>query len=339
MKPTTVTIRDIAQEAGVSIATVSHAFNSTGRLSQSTRDRVLDAARKLKYYPNHYARNLAAASNKTLGIVVSDLENPFFAVVIRNFEDEARRHGREVILSATNYEVPLMQRAAERMLEQKVAGVAILTSEMQSNWLEEIILRGIPVVCFDLDSPHDKVLNIKVDYYSGMQQIVRHLYGLGHRHIAFAGGRARLYNVYSRQESFLACMKEYGLTPGPVLAGNQSLDGGYQAGLRLLQSRPLPTAVVAMNDLTAIGLIKAFDDHGLSVPRDISVTGFDNTFMAQFFVPRLTTVDMYPARLGRMAAQALEEASQTAKRQAKVYRIALELVVGRSTGVVPRPRD
>jgi DNA-binding LacI/PurR family transcriptional regulator len=336
MRYRTVTIRDIAQAVGVSIATVSHAFNSTGRITENTRERVLSVARRLKYYPNHHARNLAAGSNKTFGIVVSDLENPFFAVAIKNFEAEARNHGREVILSATNYEIALMQRAAERMLEQKVAGVAILTSEMSSNWLEEILQRNIPVVCFDLAAANDLVINLQVDYQSGMREVIRHLYGLGHRYIAFAGGRTKLRNVYSRQESFLACMHEYGLTPGPLLAGNQSLDGGYQAGLMALQLDILPTAIVAMNDLTAIGLIKAFDDHGILVPNDISVTGFDNTFMAEYFVPRLTTVDLHPARLGQIAAQALEETSQSSRLQGKVFSFNLDLVVGRSTGAAPR---
>lgn len=335
LKNPSVTIHDVARVAGVSTATVSHAFNLTGRISPETRRRVLVIARHLKYYPDHNARSLAARTSRTMGIIVSDIENPFFAVAIRSFEARARHWGYDVIVKETEYKVSMMRRAAERMLEQKVRGVAILTSEMSSAWLNEIVRRKIPVSCFDLDFVNEHATNLKVDYLSGMRQVVNHLYQLGHRRIAFVGGRPIFKNILSRHESYVTAMREHGLEPGPVIIGNQSLDGGFSAGLSLLEAAPRPTAVVSMNDLTAVGLIKAFSDHGVRVPQDVSVTGFDNTYLAEYFVPRLTTVDMHPDILGATALDALHEASAGAQNSGREFRINLDLVVGKSTGPAP----
>lgn len=324
------TILDVALAAGVSTATVSHAFNATGRIAPKTRKRVLAVAHRLKYYPDRHARSLASGRSRTLGVIVSDIQNPFFTVALRSFEAQARKWRYEVIVSETNYDVALMTRAAERMLEQKVRGVAILTSEMSADWLQEIVRRDIPVTCFDLPFASDKATNIKVDYASGMREVVQHLYDLGHRHIAFVGGRRIFRNILSRQDSYVASMGALQLEPGPILIGNQRLDGGHSAGLSILEMAPRPTAVVAMNDLTAVGLISAFSEHGVRVPEDISVTGFDNTQLAAYFVPRLTTVDMHPDVLGRMAADALHEASSSAA-GGREHTIKIELVVGKST--------
>ncbi len=335
MQPKYTTIHDVAKAAGVSTATVSNAFNSTGRITARTRERVLDIARQLKYYPNRHARSLASGSSRTLGVIVSDIQNPFFAVAIRSFEERVRKWRYEVIVSETNYDVALMTRAAERMLEQKVRGVAILTSEMSPAWLEEIVRRDIPVACFDLDFSSEKAINIKVDYARGTRQVIEHLHHLGHRRIAFVGGRQAFKNILSRQENYVASMQALQLEPGPILIGNQRLDGGRAAGLSILEMCPRPTAVVAMNDLTAVGLITAFSEGGLRVPEDISVTGFDNTYLAQYFVPRLTTVDMHPDVLGRTAADALHEASSSPNAAAVEHTIKLNLVVGKSTGANP----
>jgi LacI family transcriptional regulator len=334
-----VTIRDVAREAGVSIAAVSQAFNSRGRLSKGTRERVLAVAHHLKYHPNRHARNLAAGNSRTLGIVVSDIENPFFTVIIKNYEAQARRYGYEVIASETGYELALMRRAAERMIEQEVSGVAIMTSEMNSTWLEEIVQRSIPVTCFDLDFVSEHASNIKVNYISGMQQLVEHLYQLGHRRIAYVGGRRKFKNILSRYEGYVRSMAALGLEPGPVLTGNQRLDGGYAEGMSIVGMSPRPTAVVAVNDLTAVGLITAFCESGLRVPQDISVSGFDNTYLAAYFVPRLTTVDMHPDVLGRTAADALHDAIASPACGGKEYAIKIDLVAGKSTGPAPeQPR-
>jgi LacI family transcriptional regulator len=329
-----VTIADVARRAGTSTATVSHVLNAVGRTGKETRRRVLAAVKELKYYPNFHARHLARHRSRTLGIIVSDIENPFFPTVIRAFETEARKHGYDVLVSDTNYLPRLTRQAAERMMEMKVRGVAIMTSEMSPTLIEEILSQNIFVTFFDFGMVSKGTSNLKLDYLSGIREAIDHLYGFGHRRIAYVGGRSSLRNVKARQIAYVACMLHHGLDPGPIVIGNQRLDGGIAAGETLLQMTPRPTAVVAMNDLTAIGVMRAFRQHGLRVPEDVSVVGFDRTYLAEFYHPPLTTVDMQPAYLGRIAAESLFALASAAKPQGRDYEVPLHLVVGESTGPV-----
>jgi len=333
----TVTIRDVAREASTSTATVSHVLNSTGRITAKTRRRVLAVMKRLRYYPNLHARSLALGSSRTLGMIVSDIENPFFPAVIRAFEIRARHRGYEVIVSNTNYEPSLMKRAAERMLEQKVRGVAIMTSEMSANLVEELLGRKIAVTFFDAGVAQKYVSTVKMDYVSGVRQAVEHLYHFGHCRIAFVAGRSAFRNIRARQVAYVDCMRALGLEPGPIVPGNQRFDGGLAAGHTIAGIKPRPTAVIAMNDLTAVGVIKALHQEGLRVPQDISVVGFDRTHLAECFIPSLTTVDMHPDLLGRTAADALHELCASEK--GKAYFMPLQLVIGESTGPVPTDAD
>ncbi len=335
----TVTIRDVARQAGTSTATVSHVLNSAGRISDETRRRVLAAIKKLKYHPNLHARNLALGMSQTLGIIVSDIENPFFPAVVRAFEIRAQHRGYDVIVSDTNYDPSLMKRATERMLEQKVRGVAIMTSEMSPRLVQEIIERDIAVTFFDSGLPRKHTSSIRMDYRSGIQGAVDHLYRFGHRRIAFVAGWSAFRNIKARQVAYVDCMRCLGLDPGPIVPGNQRFDGGLSAGAAIARMKPRPTAVIAMNDLTAVGVIKALHQKGLRVPQDVSVVGFDRTQLAECLIPSLTTVDMHPDLLGQTAADALHELCTSAKDEGKEYCMPLELVVGESTGPAPETSE
>ena len=329
------TIRDVAREARISTATVSHVLNKTGQVSRETRRHVLAVVRRLGYFPNAHARNLAWRSSRTLGMIVSDIENPFFPEVIKSFEIRARQLGYEVILSDTNYDPALMRRATEKMLEHKVRGVAVMTSEANLRLIREIARRRIAITFLDLGPVQRYVSNLRIDYFSGIQQVVEHLFQLGHRHMIFAGGRPGLKSNIARREAYIACTKTRGLDPGPTLSGDLRFEGGVAAGLSILKLKPRPTAVVAVNDLTAVGLIKGFLQAGLRVPEDISVTGFDKTHLADYLTPSLTTVDIHRDWLGRMAADALHELSTADEPQGKEFTIPAELVVKASTGPAP----
>ncbi len=327
-----VTIREVARRAGVSTATVSHVLNNAGQVSRRTRRLVLAAVKRLGYFPNAHARNLASRSSRTLGMIVSDIENPFFPEVIKSFEVRARHLGYEVTISDTNYEPQLMRRAAERMLEQKVRGVAIMTSEMSLQLINEIVRRRIAVTFLDLGPVRQFVSNIKIDYATGIRQVVEHLHQLGHRRIAFAGGRPRLKSNVAREQAYVESMRSLGLEPGPIVPGNLRFDGGFSAGQAIMRAVPMPTAVVAINDLTAVGVIKALAEGGFQIPQDVSVTGFDRTHLAKFVLPSLTTVDIQRDLLGRVAADALHELSSSPNPQGKEYFIPPELIIGDSTG-------
>jgi LacI family transcriptional regulator len=330
-----VTIRDVAREARVSIATVSHTLNKTGQASRQTRRHVMSVVRRLGYFPNAHARNLASRHSRTLGIIFSDIENPFFPEVIRGFETRARQLNYEVILSDTNYDPTLVRRATEKMLEHHVRGVAVMTSEANPQLMDEIYRRRIAVTFLDLGLVRRYISNLRIDYFSGIQQVVEHLYQLGHRHMIFTGERPSLGSNIARRDAFIQCTKALGLDPGPTLFGDLRFEGGVAAALSILKLEPRPTAVVAVNDMTAVGLIKGFTQAGLKVPEDISVTGFDKTSLADYITPSITTVDIHPDWLGRVAADSLHDLATAEDHMGKEYAISAELVVKDSTGPVP----
>lgn len=330
-----MTIRDVAREAKVSTATVSHVLNKTGQVSRETRRHVLAVVRRLGYFPNTHARNLASRSSRTLGMIFSDIENPFFPEVIRGFEARARQLDYEVILSDTNYDPALVRRATKKMLEHHVRGVAVMTSEGNPQLINEIRRRPIALTFLDLGLVQEYISNLRVDYFSGIQQVVEHLYQLGHRRMVFAGERTRLSSNTERRQAFVRCMNARGLDPGPILLGDLRFEGGVAAACRILKLKPRPTAVVAVNDLSAVGLIKGFIQAGLRVPQDISVAGFDKTRLADYLSPAITTVDIHPNLVGQVAADSLHELSSGDDHMGKEYVIPAELVVNASTGPVP----
>src|SRR5204862_8074789 len=184
-----LTIRDVAKAAGVSTATVSNVLNKTGKVGRRTHLLVLSTVKRLGYFPNVHARHLASHDSRTLGIIVSDIENPFFPEVVKSFEVRARQLGYDVILSDTNYDPRRTREAAERMMEHKVRGVAIMTSEISMRLVHELGRRMIAVTFLDLAPVHGYTSNLRIDYPSGVEQIVNYLYQNGHTRIAFVTGR------------------------------------------------------------------------------------------------------------------------------------------------------
>ncbi len=335
----TVTIRDVASAAGVSTATVSNVLNKTGKVGLKTRKHVLSTVKRLGYVPDVHARRLASNNRRTLGIIVSDIENPFFPEIIKSFEIRARELGYDAILGDTNYEPRRTQEMAERMMEHKVGGVAIMTSEISMQLIHELAEREIAVTFLDLAPARRYMSNLRINYGSGIAQIVRHLHTNGHRNIAFVAGRDGLKSNLAREEAYEHAMRELGLKAGPILRGDLRFEGGLQAGIALAKLRPRPTAVAAVNDLTAIGVIKGLLQCGVRVPEDVSVTGFDRTRLAEYCNPSLTTVDVHRDLLGRMAADALHVLSKSKDATGKDYCIDAELVLGASSGPVSKKHN
>jgi LacI family transcriptional regulator len=330
-----LTIRDVAREAGVSTATVSNVLNKRGKVGQRTHLLVLSAVKRLGYVPDVHARHLASRVSRTLGIIVSDIENPFFPEVIKSFETRARHLGYDAILSDTNYDPRRTKEAADRMMEHKVRGVAIMTSEISLRLIHELARRQIAVTFLDLAPVQGYVSNLRIDYFSGIEQIVKYLHKNGHKRIAFVAGRPGLKSNVARLQAYEQCMAAVGLEPGPVLHGDLKFEGGLAAGSAIAKLSPLPSAVIAVNDLTAVGVIKGLLRAGLRVPQDVSVTGFDKTRLAEYSNPTITTVDIHRDLLGKMAADALHELSCSSNPEGREYQIPAELILGESSGPAP----
>jgi len=331
----TPTIRDVAKAARVSTATVSNVLNKTGKVGQKTQKAVLAVVKRLGYVPNAHARRLASNDHRTLGIIVSDIENPFFPEVVKSFETRARELGYEAIVGDTGYDTRRTREATERMMEHEVRGVAIMTSEISLRLIHELARRRIAVTFLDLAPIRKYMSNLRIDYFSGVEQIVQHLYQQGHRRIAFVAGRPKLKSNLARLRAYEKCIRALGLEPGPILPGDLRFEGGLAAGEAAANLSPRPTAVVAINDLTAVGVIKGLLKAGCRVPQDISVTGFDKTRLAEYSNPSLTTVDIHRDVLGRMAADALHELFRSDSAHGKEYQIGAELILGDSSGPAP----
>lgn len=300
-------IREVAKRAKVSTATVSRTINKPASVTPKTAERVWTVIRELRYHPNTHARSLVSGRSRILGLIVSDITNPFFPELIQGFDDLAVEHGYELLINSTRYDPSRMALAVNRMLERTVEGVAIMTSEIDPSLTEQIALRNVPMVFLDVGVSGPGVRNLVVNYREGINQAVAHLLALGHARVAFISGPLTLKSAVIRRSAFLNCLMERGIIEDErlVVLGEHSIDSGYRAMLNLLELPCRPTAVLASNDLTAMGALRAARSSGLQVPHDISIVGFDDIHLAEFTEPPLTTIRLPREELARKAFQAL----------------------------------
>jgi LacI family transcriptional regulator len=327
-------IKEVAREAGVSTATVSHVINNTRYVSDAVRARVLKAIEQCRYYPNAHARSLASGRSRIIGLVISDIVNPFFPELVKAIEAAAFERGYDVVLSNTNYDTERTSHYVQRFIERKVAGVAVMTSEMDKKLVDELAQREVPVVFLDVGEPGLHMNNLRVDYDEGIEQAILHLVALGHRRIAFIGGNTNLRSSRRRLEAFRKTMRQlFPDAPEMIFYGNFKIEGGQRAASEILATprANLPTAVICANDLTAIGAISEFEAAGLSVPRDISIVGFDNIAFAALTKPALTTVNLPLNELGRRAIEVLIRSVEDAEQQGIEIRIPTNLIIRQST--------
>jgi DNA-binding LacI/PurR family transcriptional regulator len=328
-------IKDVAREAGVSTATVSHVINKTRFVSDEARLRVERAIDYFQYHPNAHARSLASGKSRIIGLVISDVSNPFFPELVKSIEAAAFERGYDVILSNTNYDAERTSHYVRRFIERKVTGVAVMTSEMDKNLIDILIRREVAAVFLDSGETGLHISNLRVDYAGGIEQAIRHLVALGHCNIAFIGGTPHFRSARRRLEAFRGTMRQlFPDAPERIFSGNFKIEGGRRAASEILREKVLPTAVVAANDLMAIGAIHEFRSAGLDIPRDISVVGFDDIAFAGLSYPSLTTVNLPREELGRRAVEALMETLDNPKQEGVEIRIPTNLIIRNSTAPV-----
>jgi LacI family transcriptional regulator len=334
-----MTIREVAKLAKVSVATVSRTLHNSSAVSAETAERVMRAVKELGYRPNTYAQSLVSGRTRMLGLVVSDITNPFFPELVKGFQDIALHNGYDVLVATTSYDSSRTAVCVERMIDRKVDGVAIMTSEMHSALSDQLSTRRVPLVFLDVGKVGKGVSNIKVAYREGITQAVDHLLALGHSRIAFISGPISLTSARVRREAFLNCLDRHGVIEHHQLVeeGNHQVDGGLAAAARLLHRADPPTAILTSNDLTAFGALRAIRQAGLRIAEDVSVVGFDDIYMAQFTEPPLTTVRVPRSELAQLACNALLEAIGGNSHGAELN-IGTKLVIRESTGKAPSPR-
>jgi LacI family transcriptional regulator len=327
-------IHAVATFADVSIATVSRTINHVPTVNPKMAKRVWEAIRELNYFPNTQARALVSGRSRLLGLIVSEITNPFFPELIQGFEDIAVENGYEVLVSSTNYDPDRMSVCIRRMIERQADGVAVMTFGIEEPLLEQLAERNIPLVFVDIGPERPGISVLKVNYHQGIRQAVQHLAALGHRDIAFVTGPPRLHSAQSRLAAFQKTLQECSIqaTPEWIVEGDHTMEGGMAAAERLLSNKTIPTAIMCSNDMSAIGVLHKLHRDGFRVPDDISLIGFDDIHLTEVMIPPLTSVQMSRLDLARAAVSALRAHIEgtSPKRE---YCIDTRLVVRESTGL------
>jgi LacI family transcriptional regulator len=333
-----VDIREVAERAGVSPATVSRVLNDSATVAESYRRRVTDAVAELDYRPNRLARNLRRQSVEMIGVVISDIENPHFSEMVRTVEDQAYEQGYRVLLCNTD-ESPDKQRAYLEILAlERVLGAIVSPSDPSGREIAELLDLDIPVVAFDrvVDDPRaDAVIVNNVD---GTRRATQHLIDAGHERIGFVGGGVGVGTGSARQEGYESAMREARLAPF-IVNGGFRIQGGHSAALELLGADPPPTALVGANNRMTAGALRALRDARLRVPDDVALVAIDDPFWTELVDPPLTTLAQPVGRMADAAMSLLLQRIEGRRERPMKLAFDLDLRVRASCGTSPRPRS
>jgi LacI family transcriptional regulator len=329
-----MSLEEVAKKSGVSTATVSRVLNGVDVVKSSTRSRVMKAVTELKYHPNLHARSLAGGRSRTIGVIVSNLDNPFFLDVYRAVESDCHAQGYEVLVANTAYNPEQLAASIRLMIGRRVAGLAAIVSEIDDAIIAELTESRIPIVFYDVGTAGGNITKIRVNYRKGIERIVEYLAALGHEQLGFIGHHTVLGPIDERRRALFDTLKV--ISPHAsvrVAGGSDSLEGGQQAVRELLANGPPPTAIICVNDMMAVGALKELRGRGLRVPEDVSVTGFDNIKLSEFCYPALTTVHIPRDRIGHTLFTSLAPVdASSANTVGKEVLIDPEFVVRDSTG-------
>lgn len=301
-----VTIKDVAHAAGVSVASVSRALNGHDSVTVQTRERVLAVAKKLRYMPNNAARSLITRRTQTIGALLPDLHGAFFSELIRGIDVAARARGLHLLVSSSHGDAEEAA-AALRAMRGRVDGMLVMSPHADADFLADNLPAALPMVLMNACGHDGAHASLSVDNYSGAHAMVRHLVEDGHRRISFIGGPRNNYDAQERLRGYRAAMRELLRQVEPhSFTGDFNEESGHRAGHAALAARP--QAIFAANDMMAIGCLAAIHEAGLSVPEDIALAGFDDIPMARYVTPGLTTVRVRIAEIGEQAMAQLAHA-------------------------------
>lgn len=303
------TIKDVAALAGVSFTTVSHVLNNTRPVSADARARVLAAVDEIGYLPSAVARSLRKSETKIVGVLVPNVQNPFFAELVCGVEECCRQAGYSVFLCNSDNDPKNQQQYMRTLLEKRIDGL-LLSSAGDSEALAGLFRHAsVPSVTVDRLVPGARADRVAVHNQQGGYEAVRHLLELGHRRIGCVSGPGEFEVAQERVAGWRRALQEWGVTPQPgwLVESDFSSAGGFEAVRTLMRGHPELTALFASNDLMALGGLRAAAELGLSVPRQLSVVGFDGIELGSYVHPGLTSVGCSIKELGREAGRALIE--------------------------------
>jgi DNA-binding LacI/PurR family transcriptional regulator len=330
VQPGKPTITDVARRAGVSKSLVSLVMRGADHVSPERRQAVNKAAAELGYRPNAMARSLVQRRTHLVGVMVSDLHNPFFADVVAGIQEQAARTGYKVLVNSGNRAAAREADAMETLLQLRADGI-ILGSPVLDDEVIGRASREVPIVLVGREAHGPDVDSVTNDDRAGAEVAVEHCVSLGHRRIAHIDG-GHGAGAPARRHGYEAAMKRLGLGDlVAVVSGTYTEEGGHTGCLLLLAQKPRPTAIFAANDLAAIGALNAIEESGLKVPDDVSLVGYDNTSLAALRHISLTTIHQPRVEMGQLALSTLLERVDQDREEPRRVILSPSLVVRAST--------
>lgn len=328
------TMKQVANRAEVSVATVSRVINKTGYVSPDLEERVRDAMRTLKYQPSALARSLRRQETQTIGLLVPQLDQPFFSALAFAVEKALFANDYRTLICSAEEEQTKENAYVEMLLRQRVDGVIIVPTGRSVQGLRQFIESNVPVVLVDRDLPLLQVNKILCDNRKGAYEGMRHLLELGHTRIGIIGAPTYSEVTIQRLEGVRQALADYNvqIDPERMIVGTlQQFEMGYSSGLQLLKQRIMPTAIFALTDVIAVGVLHAAAEMKLRVPDDLSVVGYDDIPLAAYSVPALTTVAQPIYGMGEAATRLILDRLQNNDRAPQTLTFDCHLVVRQST--------
>ncbi|MFC5653835.1 LacI family DNA-binding transcriptional regulator [Paenibacillus solisilvae] len=334
------TIYDVAREAGVSIATVSKVINGKGKISEETRGTVLEIMARMNYQPSVIASALTGKKTYTLGLLVPDISNPFFAEIARAIEDQSQHYGYSVVMCSTDNKDKKVEKYIALLLQKSVDGIIIATGIDETVIMEQLLSKSLPVVLLAREMPHAAVNTVVVDDYVGGSLAADHLLGLGHKHIAVLGENIKVISSRERIRGFRAKLADVQIPMREdwLKYCDYRIEDGKQKALQLLQTEDRPTAIFACNDMLAVGALQAAKESGVKVPDDLSIVSFDNTILAMVTDPQLTTIAQPMNEMGKLAVDLIVDELKGRKNVKQRTVLRPELLIRQSTASRPGRR-
>jgi LacI family transcriptional regulator len=317
------TIRDVARKAGVSVATVSHVINGSRHVSEETRNKVLNAVTSLQYRRDGIARSLRRSRSDTLGVMISDITNPFFSDIVRGIENtiHIEMPNHNVILCNTEENEERELRYLEVLQEKRVEGIIAAPVGGNAHAFNSLVSSGVPVVFVDRALQGVGVDSVGSNNREASRQLIKHLLDHGHKRIALMRALLNANTINDRVLGYQDALRDAGieLDPTLILQAHSSMEGGQQIGQRMLAMEPRPDAVFGTNNFMTLGSMQAIVEAGLQCPEDIAVVGFDDFPWATSFRPRLTAISQPSYEIGCRAAQLLLERIEKKRTGAEVH--------------------
>jgi LacI family transcriptional regulator len=334
---TKVSIHDVAREAGVALSTVSNALSGKDNVKESTRKKVQEAAERLGYRVSFVARSLRMQRTFTLGVLLADVSNPSSPDFLRGVEDLADREACSLLVCNTDGLLDKQLAQMRVLLDRRVDGLVLLSQYCDPPLVRELLNSGTPFVLLQRRSRQHVDDYVGADNHEGITAAIEHLVSFGHKRIGFIRGPTESTTADERLEAYRLAVERLKLDDDPtlVIQGNYQVDGGYRAGREFLSMDKRPTAILAANDMSAIGVMNAASEAAVSIPDDLSLIGLDDIELASYAPINLTTIALQRRDMGTAAATLLMDRIRKKRKKAKQILFPMKLVVRGSTGPVP----